>query len=308
MNGRDRAGGGDADMSRFDDILVPLDGSAVAARAMGCAAWLARCLQARLHVLASGAGAQAADTALERLHVPREHWPLVTLHQAAEETPEAGIGAALERLGVDLVVMSARGGSAPGDADTDPERLVGHVTRHVIETSQRPVVVLPPHYVEHLPWRRILVPVSGETRTDAALALALELAHALSLGVTVTHVVGSDGGQAHMQTLLRYQDAPHHEIRDRVEQVVARAAPMCSAAERATIEDVCLCRGDPAAEFARLIRDRHISLVVLGWHGWFMRGHARVLKALMRDIRCPVLLSRTRAREPFRLKVGEQFQ
>jgi len=39
-----------------------------------------------------------------------------------------------------------------------------------------------------------------------------------------------------------------------------------------------------------------------------MRGHARVLEALMRDIRCPVLLSRTRAREPFRLEVGEQFQ
>jgi len=100
----------------------------------------------------------------------------------------------------------------------------------------------------------------------------------------------------------------------RVEQVVARAAPMCSAAERATIEHVCLCHGDPAAELARRIRDRHIGLVVRGWHGGFMRGHARACArarradALMRDIRCPVLLSRTRAREPFRLEVGEQFQ
>ena len=42
-------------MSRYDAILVPHDGSAEAAKAMRCAAWLAERLDALLHVVCSGA-------------------------------------------------------------------------------------------------------------------------------------------------------------------------------------------------------------------------------------------------------------
>lgn len=296
-------------MSKFDTILVPLDGSEVAARALGCAAWLAERLHAQLHIVGVTHEALPAAGALARLRVPECYRRLVTMHHGSGMDPEEAIAAAAERLDADLLIMSARGESAEltGEPEEDERRLVGHVTRHVIETTARPVVVLPPGYTERLPWRSVLVPMSGETRTDAALALALKLAHALDMRVLIAHVLDSEPDQAHLGRLARYQDAAHHELREQFDEMIARSCPMCDAAERATISDVLLCRGEAAEEFVRLTRERDVSLVVIGWHGWFMNGHARVLKDVMREVSVPVLLWRTRAREPFRLRVGEAF-
>lgn len=296
-------------MNKFDTILVPLDGSEVAARALGCAAWLAERLHARLHVVGITREALPATAALARLRVPERHRRLVTLHLGTGVAPEEAIAATAERLDADLLILSARGEAAEltGQPEVDERRLVGHVTRDVIETTARPVVVLPPGYTERLPWRSMLVPMSGETRTDAALALALQLARALDMHVLIAHVLDSEPDQAHLGRMTRYQDAAHHELRERFDEMIARACPMCDAAERATIWDVLLCRGDAAEEFVRLTRERDVSLVVIGWHGWFMDGHARVLKNVMRGVSVPVLLWRTRAREPFRLRVGDEL-
>lgn len=294
-------------LSKFGTILIPLDGSERAASALGCGAWLAERLDARLHVV-SVMSAPLPGSAMTQLKVPPRLQHLVTLHHGVGRDPQEAIVATAERLGADLLVMSARGESArlTGVDDSDDAELIGHVTRQVIETTARPVIVLPPGYTERLPWRSLLVPMSGETRTDAALALALKLANALGIRVAVAHVMDSEPGQAQLARLARYQDAPHHELHARLDEMIARACPMCDAAERAGIDDVMLCRGETTAEFVRLVRERDISLVVLGWHGWFMNARARVLKALIREV--PVLLWRTQAREPFRLRVGELLE
>ena len=43
-------------MTMFSSLLVPLDGSPMAARSFECAAWLAQRLEARLHVLTATDG------------------------------------------------------------------------------------------------------------------------------------------------------------------------------------------------------------------------------------------------------------
>jgi beta-phosphoglucomutase-like phosphatase (HAD superfamily) len=49
------------------------------------------------------------------------------------------------------------------------------------------------------------------------------------------------------------------------------------------------------------------SLLVIGWHGRFMAGHAAVLKHLVQVVTCPLLLVKPATRVPFRLKVGEEI-
>jgi nucleotide-binding universal stress UspA family protein len=295
-------------MSLFPSILVPLDGSRLAAEGLGCAAWLATRLGARLHVLSATPRERPAREALARLRVPEEHWPLITLHQAPAHPEEASL-AALARHDASLIVMTARGQTAEaGIADSDPSRLIGHVTHAVIERSPVPVLLLPPAYREALPWERILVPVSGEVDADAALALAVRLAHRLDLTVHVAHVIDADAGDENLAARARYADALHHEYAEQIEELVDRALPRCSSEERRRITEVALLRGDVVAELLKMIARGRVSALVVGWHGRFMAGHAGILKRLIQTITRPVLLVKPAVEMPFRLKVGEEIE
>jgi nucleotide-binding universal stress UspA family protein len=296
-------------MSVFTSILVPLDGSRIAARSLGCATWLAARLEARLHILSAASRERPAREALAALRVPEAHWPLVTLHQAPAY-PEDAILEAITRHAVDLVVMSACGqtAEAPAAGAPDTSPAVGHVACAVIERSPVPLLLLPPHYREALPWERVLVPVSGETAADEALTLALRLAQAVDLAVHVAHVADSDAGDETFEARARYADALHHEYPHRLEELVSRAVPHGAPEARRRIADVALCRGDVATELLKLIERTPISLLAVGWHGRFMTGHARVLKQLIQETVIPVLMVKAPAPTPFRLKVGEQIE
>jgi len=296
-------------MSPFPCILVPLDGSRVAARGLGCATWLAARLGSRLHILSATPKERPAREELARLQVPEAHWPLVTLHQAPAY-PEDAILAAVVRHDVSLVVMSAVGETAEAAtaAAADSAGVVGHVPRAVLERSEVPVLLLPPAYRETLPWERLLVPVSGEPAGDEALALAVRLANALALEVHVAHVADADTGDESLAARARYADAIHHEYPSQLEELVTRALPHCGPAQTGCIADIALCRGDVAAELLGLIERKRVSVLVTGWHGRLSPGHARVLKRLIRAITSPVLLVKRPLRTPFRVKVGEEIE
>jgi nucleotide-binding universal stress UspA family protein len=290
-------------MSPFQSILVPLDGSRIAACSLGCALWLATRLRARLHVLSATPRERPAREELARLQVPEEHWPRIVLHQAPAY-PEQAILDAVDRHRVALIVMTACGETAEAPAAGVPG--VGHVARAVIERSPVPVLLLPPRYRETLPWTRLLVPVSGEPEGDEALALAVRLAGTLDLEVHVAHVAAA--GDETLEGRTRYADALHHEYPRQLEEFVGRALPRCTPEECRRITDVALCRGEVAAELRALIERRQASVLVVGWHGRFMAGHARVLKELIGVITLPVLLVKAAASAPVRLHVGESIE
>lgn len=294
-------------MTLFGSIVVPLDGSVLAARGLSCALWVASRLQARVHVVAATAQARPPREELVRLRVPEEHWPAVTLHQV-EAVAESAILQTLAAVGTSLVVMSAGGRSAEAGAQdaTAPIPLLGHVARAVIEGTESPVLLLPPRYEERLPWRRALVPLSGQVEADAALALAVRLAQPLQLRVHVVHVEDepSDEGLA---AQARYADALHHEYARQLEEIVGRALPHAGPDERRLVAEVALCRGDTAAELLAFLDERQIDLVAIGWRGQFMTGRAPVLKRLLGEIRQPVLLVKPGRRAASQLKVGEAF-
>jgi len=296
-------------MTVLSSILVPLDGSAHAAGTLGCAAWLAQRLGARLHILSATAQECPARQELVRLRVPEAYWPLIMLHQAPA-FPEDAILAALRKHEVDLVVLAARGESSERGPANDPlDRLVGHVAQAVLEASPAPVLLMPRAYRERLPWDRVLVPISGEAEVDTALGLAVRLANALDLRIEVAHVVGAGtGGEPGLAALGEYADAAHHEFPGRLEALVRRALPEYGVPECRCIEDVTLHRGETGAALTRLIEEKPPSVLVLGWHGRFMTGHAPVVKRILQVSTSPVLLVKAEAPAPFRLKVGPDIQ
>lgn len=291
-------------MNGMTDILVPLDGSPDALKAVPVAGWLASSLKAHLHVLWAGAPMPAAET-FGRLGIERKFHAMVELHQMAAAPSEA-ILTMVQARNIDLVIMTARGESAALELP-EPDKIVGHVTREVIEAVSAPVLVLPPNYEEALPWRSMLVPMSGEPATDEAIAVALHLAHTLDLNVNVAHVAGvAPAGEEEAEG--RYADEMHHEFAQMLNQFVARACPMCSAVERARVRAFYIKHGDVGDELLEMIETMGIGLLVVGWHGEFMVGHAQVLKRLIRQISRPILLVKPGPRPRFRLKVGEAFE
>ncbi|WP_303908068.1 universal stress protein [Thiohalomonas denitrificans] len=288
-------------MKPIADILIPLDGSQRALDGLSVATWLGARLEARLHVINAGPRCPV-DEALARLGVDEHQRPQLEIHQI-EEPAAAAILSAVERYRIGLVIMSAFGESGPSDGS----QAVGHITREVIERSAVPVLVLPPNYEPAFPWRSTLVPLSGEATTDESLTTALQLAHRLDLNVAIAHVAGPAGpGESAMPG--RYIDQVHHEFAQMLNQLVASACPMCSIEERARIEAFHLTQGDVGDELIRLVEEKGVGLLVLGWHGRFIIGHARVLKRLMWQVRCPILLVKPAPKPRFRLKVGEEFE
>jgi nucleotide-binding universal stress UspA family protein len=284
-------------MNRFRSLLLPLDGSPEAAKATGCALWLAGKLGATLHVLHATAQPLPGREALERLRLPAGHAQVV-LHQLAGSAETAVLDAVREH-GVELVVMSARGESASAGAALG-ERL-GSVARAVIGACPVPVVILPVLYREALPWHTMLAAASGEPAADRALEAAAQLAAALALRVEVMH---SGDGPAGAEG---YADAAHHEYGRQLQEMVERGLAICTAEESRCVHEVLLRHGDPAETLLEHVAGAGSSLLALGWHGALGGERAPVLKRLLEAAPCALLLVRAPETSPARLKIGEEI-
>ncbi|MEJ7930206.1 universal stress protein [Ramlibacter sp. AN1015] len=285
-------------MKQYRSLLLPLDGSPEAAKAVGCALWLAGQLGATLHVLHATAHVLPGDEAIARLRLPQAARAQVVVHQLAADAKTAVLDA-VRAHDVELVVMSARGASASAGAPVG-ERL-GGVARAVIEACPVPVVLLPVRYREALPWHVMLAAASGEPAADRALEAAAQLAAALALRVEVMHAGNGPVGTA------GYADAAHHEYGRQLQEMVQQGLAGCTADESRSVREVLLRPGDPAAALLEHVERKGTSLLALGWHGALGGGRASVLKRLLEEAPCALLLARTPESSPARLKVGEDL-
>lgn len=289
-------------MSRLDSILLPLDGSPESARSAGCAMWLAQALGATLHVLHATTQPLSAEAALARLRVPHAQGARVVVHQVLGAA-EAAVLQEIAVHRIDLVVMSARGESVSAGGPVALSRRLGSVARAVIEGSPVPVVLFPRRYRETLPWASMLAAASGEAAADPALRAAAQLAAALRLKLTVVHCQ-DDAPGATTAPLVAYADAPHHEYPQRLDHLVERGLAGHAPEQAHRDCEILLCRGDPAASLLEQVARHHSSVLALGWHGALGTGRAPVLKRLLEEAECALLLVRETAGVRARLKVG----
>lgn len=192
-------------------ILVPLDGSAIAERAIPIAADIARRAGGAVHLVRAhvpiavvGATAEgaifsqdmlAADEALRRrakeyidataVHVAAE-WGLKVTADTEDGSPAGLITDVADRIDADLVIMTTHGAGG-----FTPDWL-GSVADSVIRHSHRPVLALPAndaHLGEPFTPRRILVTLDGSPLANAILPIARDLAIAFGADVDLVRVV-----------------------------------------------------------------------------------------------------------------------
>lgn len=290
-------------MKRFSSLLLPLDGSHEAAKAASCALWLAQTLDATLHVLYAATQPLPENDALRQLHAPHVQRPQVVLHQLPAHA-NAAVLEAITSYAVDLVVMSARGESVSTGHKLPQE--LGHVAQAVIEGSPVPVLLLPLRYREALPWTSVLAAANGEMAAENAIEAAAQLAAALGLKLTVMY---AENGAGAMRTtpLGAYADAAHHEYPLRMQGMVERGLAGCTSEECGCFDRALVRHGDPAAMLLEQVARQPSSVLAVGWHGALGPGRALVLKRLLEQAECPLLLVRKVERSTARLKVGEEI-
>jgi nucleotide-binding universal stress UspA family protein len=247
-------------------IMVPLDGSNFAWRAMPYAIRLARPVQARL-ILLGAAGVDwidppsetEFDTMAETVRKSGVEAEPIIERVYHEDMARAICETAAERR-VDLIVMSTHGRGGLG------RWIYGSVADQVLRQSSVPVVLISAicehHWPEDRPLR-ILVPLDGSDFAREAITSAEEMAAKLQAELLFLQVIDSAEYPYLFSDPATWKDA-EPELAKARQSLEALANPIRATGQAV---QVLAAFGSPAATIARIARGQGIDMIAMATHG-----------------------------------------
>jgi len=274
-------------------LLVPLDGSIPADGPLEIAQVIASWTAAEVHVLVVADEPLSDDAIAARALIPDGWRPRVRLH-AARGDPARAITHVASEIAANAILISSHG------ATRDLQVPAGHVTLAVLEAPPCPVYVVrsalsmhgQAHRLHCL--RRIMVPLDGTSEAAQSIEYASALALNANARLLMLHVLPDRPELARATVAPRYADQSHYEF-EAWEDEFIRSSFARSARPPEVRAEVCLCSGDPGVEIARFAREEDCDLIVAAWGGRLSPGRAHVVRTLLREAVCPILLLRARA-------------
>ena len=278
----------------IDQILIPLDGSAMAEAAIPYAEVLpsqrVRLLQVEPDARDSGREVEAIAY-LERVGEPlRRQGRAVETVFAVGDPADRIIAAAGD---ADLIVMTTRGRGAGRRA------LFGSVADRVARHAQAPTLLIRGSEMPAAPPRvvRVIVPLDGSSLAERALPVAIMVARDLGVPIHLLRVVELDTVRAAVEAGIpaarAYREAQEEARRQAEADLDAHVQQLRNQDVMAAAE---VRTGSPAAELLDAINAD--DLVVMTTHGrggvrrWFLGS---VADKLVREAAAPVLLVRAGA-------------
>lgn len=256
----------------YDKILVPTDGSDVAAAAADAAVALAREFDAAIHAvhvlelgeLPPGVDDEYADEFAHRGERATEEIAEMAAAAGVEATTAViddpgkiheAIVAAAEDTEADCIVMGTYG-------RTGLDRFVlGSVAEQTLRDAPVPVMTVHEDTTLNLPFEDILVPTDGSDCASAAADLAIALAAASDATLHVVNVVdlGVVWGDMDTGTVLEALEAAGQRALD---SVIERA----DAADVSTVE-ASVINGTPYRAIDTYAEENDADCIVMGTHG-----------------------------------------
>jgi len=182
---------------------------------------------------------------------------------------------ALSATEVLVAIIGAR--ATPGG-----RRPVGHTARHILEHTDKPVVIVPPDAIAPNSFRRILVPLEGtEASSQPVLERLLPLLVA-DVELVVLHVFTD-------VTLPTMLDHPMRDLQLLGREFLTRHFPQAT--------DIELRPGPVAVQVAEVAGEHGTDLVVMSWSQDSSAGRARVVREVLGASSVPVLLLPSRPLE-----------
>jgi nucleotide-binding universal stress UspA family protein len=253
----------------FSTLLVPLDGSDLAARALPYAVFLSRALHGNLiliHAASDRALDQDAETVLETtLEQDRLAEQLVrdgvpTIAYAIAGDPGASILKAVADLHADLIVMSTHGRSGV-------DRLVhSSVAEYVLQHSTVPALMVTAasdRVWDHERPMRLLVPLDGSALAEEALHPALGLAQSLPIELWLARAQ-EERSEMNAFGFAQRVPVPAEDLESARQYLEEVAAPLRTSGLRVT---VAVQAGPPADTIGDLAEREAIDLVAMVTRG-----------------------------------------
>ena len=180
----------------FRDIVVPLDGSSLAERALGLAGWIAGECDARLHLVRVRLSrseqhadeervARASDERyLELLASPRREGGRNVRIAVLDGSVALAISDYADRVNADLIVMTTHGRTG------DERRRLGSVAAVVAHHAACPVLLVRAgDLTGAVPFEHILIAVDGTEQPDAVMSMALRLGSLAHPAFRIVHTL-----------------------------------------------------------------------------------------------------------------------
>jgi nucleotide-binding universal stress UspA family protein len=293
----------------FHKILVPLDGSALAERALQPALALAQQTNATLILLQvpvleatvvpapAGYGLLLPEQSIEivrsqsynYLQTIARSWayPGVNLSIKVAEGDEAGgIVDTAANEGIDLIVMSTHGRTGLS------RWVLGSITERVLHSAPCPVLVIR----SADPLTHVLITLDGSELAEVALRPGLELARRLGSKITLLHVLPD---MAYDPDEVNYLERMEQGLRDQLHKVVADSEGYLDELAREQPFNLpirtALCIGTPAESILEYADLHHANLIVMATHGrtglrrWL---YGSVTEKVLRGTNCSMLVVR----------------
>lgn len=267
----------------IENILVPLDGSALAEAALPGALWFREVFGARitlLHIIEHNAPSSVhgerhltkeAD-ALAYLQSVAQGFPAgapATFHVHTEEVSNVarGIAQHASELVQSLVVMCSHGTSGLR------QLMVGNIAQQVIAFGSTPVLLVQPQRDQHALFsrtQRLLVALDENPEHNCGLELAGMIAKQSGIEMRLVHVVPKldslKGKEAAASRLLPAAMVALLEIEqeEAAARLRERAQPWLAKGGKVTWQ---VRRGDPPEQLVRAASQADASMIVLSSHG-----------------------------------------
>jgi nucleotide-binding universal stress UspA family protein len=266
-------------------ILVPLDGSEGALAALPVAKVLGQMAPADLRLLHVTESKPPDADLLSRLKLQtqdldgatldvRTGKPAIEILRCAEE---------IKPLGIILCKHTAPA----------PRERLGSTAISVLRSASDPLVLVPPERGA-APWhlQHILVPHDGTPRTSVGLRPAVEIAGRAGAELLLLHVadLGAAPGEPGSLIPPLYMDHPQHEWPAWTSEFVRRFASLCMLGH--VHVRFRLAYGNPAAEVLQVAKEQSADLLLLAWRGVLDEPRAALLKTLVAEADCPVMVVR----------------
>jgi len=268
-------------------ILVPLDGSEAALAALPIAKVLAEIEQATLRLVHIAASEPPEPELLSCLRLSGPELDGVTVDTLTGEPAAEILNAAREIKAPHVIVMC-------NHTSIEPRNVLGRTATEVLRNASCPLVLVSPER-GLTPWHlhHVLVPHDGTPSTSAALRPAAQIAEHAGAELLVVHVtgVGTSAAEPGSLTAPRYVDQPQHGWPAWSHEFVSRLASMCPLGHLHV--RMLLAHGNPAAEINRLAEEQSTDLMVVAWRGVWQDPRAPILKDLLGEACCPIMVLRT---------------
>jgi len=185
-----------------------------------------------------------------------------------EDPVEAALLGAIGSSEVLAAVIGAR-------STTSGRRPVGRTARHILEHTDKPVVVVPPEVSSPQKFRRLLVPLEGTETSSRPVLEWLWPLLVTDVQLFVLHVFTD-------ATLPAMLDRPVRDTEALGREFLTRHLPHANYIELRT--------GPVAARVADMSREHGADLIVLSWSQSSSGGRAGVVREVLGAASCPVLL------------------